>query len=234
MKCDLVYDGTLEGLFCALAMILKRRISASSVTPRRRASSIEHPVYIGTDEVLAGRLFRYIEGCAGGAAAQLICDFFLSGMPDIEPVIYRYICGSIRNGRIYADNLEDPTVRYMHRAVRDLYRQAGDVLQSLEYETVGGKDFAIIDTPQRVLPLIKDAIAQSHTTCDLAVFNRGDGLLLTTANGRAICLDTCESGRDLSTVTEVYAYLLSHRLRYMAEPVKADTFPMLWQVTIDD
>ena len=157
-EADLIYcyDGSLAGFFsCVFESFARRELPFAIWLPEEEQPSLCPVQEIPTDPGRAGRVRRGIREKLGPAAAKTAAIGFLSGQPDKELALLRYLHLGFGEGPGALKQLGRPEVAEALGLVRSVEWEAEKYRGFVRFEESGGMLGAVIHPKNHVLPLLR-------------------------------------------------------------------------------
>ena len=157
-EADLIYcyDGSLAGFFsCVFESFARRELPFAIWPPEEEQPSLCPVQEIPTDPGRAGRVRRGIREKLGPAAAKTAAIGFLSGQPDKELALLRYLHLGFGEGPGALKQLGRPEVAEALGLVRSVEWEAEKYRGFVRFEESGGMLGAVIHPKNHVLPLLR-------------------------------------------------------------------------------
>lgn len=178
---DFSYDGTLEGLLCVFLRCISSKVMPLDIRPDFMLEGRDFRdryIFVRSNPGDADRFYRYLGSCAGAGVQQMIIDCFLTSLPRMELDLYDLVCRAIRFGGSVEEDYGDETMKRIHFAIRDLYRESHSMIRALEFRPEMGVHVTQINPRNCVLPLIRNSILGNPEYDDLMAYDRRHRLLL--------------------------------------------------------
>jgi probable DNA metabolism protein len=151
-----LYDKTFEGFLTAVFDSYEKKI-----VPDKIIAGDQHQTYLFaevheviTDEKKAERVWRGLHKKISAEACKMLSVAFLSELPDIELLLYRYIRKAMESKVSIENNFADPTVMEMLQLFKKVSQEAGRVRMFVRFQkTMDDIYFASFDPKYNILPL---------------------------------------------------------------------------------
>lgn len=173
------YDGTLEGFLCTVLRILRVKTMPDEICPEYQAglfgSGAER---VRTDPAEAEYMYSLIGRRGSVEVQQMVSDFFLTSVPDMEKTLFGMIYLALRDGGQIAEDYSSDVMCRVHMAIRDLYREAQSVLTCIEFFRGEEASCAVIDPHNSVLPLIRKPLLKRDDIDDVVIYDKRHSLML--------------------------------------------------------
>jgi probable DNA metabolism protein len=151
-----VYDKTFEGFLCAVFDSYEKKIVPDKIIGQEHQQTYlfaeKHEVI--TDQAKAERVWKGLHKKVSAEACQMLSIDYLSELPDIEMLLYRYIEKALKSKISIENNFGDPTVVEVLQLFRKVMKETERVRQFVRFEkTVDNIYFASFDPQYNVLAL---------------------------------------------------------------------------------
>jgi probable DNA metabolism protein len=151
-----VYDKTFEGFLCAVFDSYEKKIVPDKIIGQEHQQTYlfaeKHEVI--TDQAKAERVWKGLHKKISAEACQMLSINYLSELPDIEMLLYRYIEKALKSKISIENNFGDPTVVEVLQLFRKVMKETERVRQFVRFEkTVDNIYFASFDPQYNVLAL---------------------------------------------------------------------------------
>ena len=149
------YDGTYPGfLSCVFDCYVNREEPVEFHTPEEMCCSLYPLRRVETDEVHAQRVYRSFAKF-GAEGQRLAVRTFLTCLPDKELWLWRFLRLGYAQGPRAAQNLTDPTVDKVRKAVWHLEHEAHQYKGFTRFSELDGVLVGEIEPKNQVLPLLR-------------------------------------------------------------------------------
>ena len=149
------YDGSFQGfLCCVFESYARREIPSAICAPQQEQISLFEPRQILTEEQKARRVFAGAERL-GGQVKYRLTTGFLSGAPEKELILLRFLRTAFAIGSGAAQMLGDPDVAGAWELERAVCNEAHLFQEFLRFEQRGNLLGAVIHPKNFVLPLLR-------------------------------------------------------------------------------
>ncbi len=155
---DLVYcyDGSFEGFLCCVFESFVRHELPFAIWPPDREQATLYPALeIATDPGKAGRVFRSLAPKLGREAERMILTDFLSGNPDKELLLLRFLHFAFAKGPRALDMAGHPDVAPVWAMWKPICREVDKYQGFIRFEESGGMLGAVIHPQNHILPLLR-------------------------------------------------------------------------------
>lgn len=237
---DFSYDGTLEGFLSVLNYAIESKTMPSHICSEYLiAGTLDERRYLNipTDYKQADRLYRIIGRHSSPEVQQMLNDCFLTCLPDMEMDLFIMACKAIKYGAVIAEDYKDELMRRIQFAIRDLYREAQSIYNSINSVKIDNVTFSVINPRNNVLPVIVNSLLRKEEYDDLLIYDKRHGIALLRIGENATMLDLKKIiSSDISTVsdlrTKVWTYFTttgnvpSRDVRSM----RAESLSRLWYI----
>ena len=125
MKPTYIYDGSFEGLLCAVAAAVKSNISPEKISDRENylPGLYDRITHVAPDPAQAQRLFSYLT-TLGRNPLRLVINGFLSEDPQIGMHIYYFVRYSLARGTGAASDITHDSIAHLHKTARKVSFEA--------------------------------------------------------------------------------------------------------------
>ena len=235
---NFVYDGTIEGFLTVVAYCISNKIMPLHILNRTGLNDIPAGyVNIRSNFDLADKTYRMIGRRSSPEVQQLIGDFFLTCVPEMEKDLFILVCKAIKYGAIIAEDYSDDLMRRVQFSIRDLYREAQSALNDIGMLRNRELSYAMIDPRNNVLPLISSKILKDPDYDDILIYDKRHMLVLVRIRDRDAIVDTRRiSHTVLRTSDELYTKLWPYFheeagvTSYTRSGKGADSLTRLWYI----
>ena len=172
------YDGTFEGYLCAVLAALRSGKVPASITDRRVDDRPDAAVNISTSLKDAQYLCSPICARSSAEVQQMVSDYFLADVNNMEINLYKMIFCSLKYGARVAEDYSSELMSGIQMAIRDLYRESQSVLQELDFYLGEEASFSVINPRNSVLPIIRNPVLKRRDIDDFIVYDKRHHLLL--------------------------------------------------------
>ena len=172
------YDGTFEGYLCAVLAALRSGKVPASITDRRVDDRPDVAVNISTSLKDAQYLCSTICARSSAEVQQMVSDYFLADVNNMEINLYKMIFCSLKYGARVAEDYSSELMSGIQMAIRDLYRESQSVLQELDFYLGEEASCSVINPRNSVLPIIRNPVLKRSDIDDFIVYDKRHHLLL--------------------------------------------------------
>ena len=167
------YDGGLSGfLTCVFESYVHREAPACFFTPEDPRVSLWPERRVETDEDHARRVYRSLgEKIAPGARA-LVSRGFLTCLPERELHLWRFIELGYRRGSRVLEDLAEPRVNVLNRAVLQLNHEAHLYTGFVRFSEQTGVLVSEIEPKNRVLPVLRAHFCARFSRETFVIYDR--------------------------------------------------------------
>ena len=170
------YDGTFEGfLTCVFYSYAHREEAVCFQTFAEDCCTLWTTRRIDTEQDKAERVYRSIGSRMGRPAAELVYRGFLTCLPEKELHIYRFLRYGYERGAAVMDDLGDPRVHTLWRAVGHLNSEAHLLTGFIRFSDHHGVLMGEIEPKNRVLPLLRRHFVGRYNTEPFLLYDRTHG-----------------------------------------------------------
>ncbi len=161
-----IYDKTLEGLLTAIFDAYFRKTFPGLLLEYGQPLPLFHDEVftVVTDEEKAGRVWKALEKKLSKVSLSCITVSWLSELPEIDGLLFRYICKNIDAPSSIEMNFGDPDVLELSKIWKKVGHEKHKIQQFLRFQKAAdGTFFAAMEPLYNVLPLtisfLKDRFA---------------------------------------------------------------------------
>ncbi|MDE5618582.1 MAG: TIGR03915 family putative DNA repair protein [Clostridia bacterium] len=147
-----IYDGSYEGLLCAVFNCYIDKYIPSEITAKR--DTLLPCTYINTEKDKAARVMRGVRSVMGKSAEKLIKRAYLSDCADKGVAVAEFIIFGMKTGFGAVSMLATPCVDRMHRIARSVAVEAHRNLEFIRFSEVNGALVSVIQPSHSILPII--------------------------------------------------------------------------------
>jgi probable DNA metabolism protein len=151
-----IYDKTFEGFLTAVFDSYEKKIVPDKILGReyRQTCLFAESQDVVTDEPKANRVWKGLHKRLSDEACKMLSVVYLSELPDIEMLLYRYIQKALESKSSIENNFGDPTVMEVLQIFRKVTRETERVRQFVRFQkTADNIYFAGFDPQYNVLAL---------------------------------------------------------------------------------
>lgn len=152
-----IYDKTFEGLLTAVFDAYFRKTFPDILLAEDEPLPLfcDEAVAICTDGKKAGRVWKGLQKKLSASALSCLTASWLSELPDIDMLLFRYICKAIDASQSIELNFGDQDVLELSKVWKKVGKERERVLQFLRFQkTMDGTFFAAIEPIYNVLSLV--------------------------------------------------------------------------------
>jgi probable DNA metabolism protein len=150
------YDGSFEGFLCCVFQSFAHRELPFAIWPPDRELATLYPAeQIATDPAKADRVFSGYIRKVGGAGRRLLLTTFLSGDPDKELYLLRFLHLAFQEGPRTLALLGHEDVAPIYALDKAIGREVEHLMGFIRFEETGGMLGAVIHPKNYVLPLLR-------------------------------------------------------------------------------
>ncbi|MDR0970659.1 MAG: TIGR03915 family putative DNA repair protein [Lentimicrobiaceae bacterium] len=153
-----VYDGTFEGLLCAVFESYSRKIVPDYVIFEKEQLSLfsDDVVSIVSNAEQATRVWKGLQKkLSASACSMLAVTSMASDYPDLGSLLFRYVRKTFDTQKSIETNFGDSDVLVVSKLYKKVSRESNRVIQFVRFQkTVDNIFFAPIDPIHNVLPLV--------------------------------------------------------------------------------
>ena len=152
-----VYDKTFEGLLTAVFDAYSRRSFPDLLLAEGEPFPLfyDEAVTICTDDAKVDRVWKGLQKKLSATALSVITVTWLSELPEVDVLLFRYIRKAIDAPRTIELNFGDPDVLEVSKIWKKVTNERLRVMQFLRFQKAAdGTYFAAVEPEKNVLPLI--------------------------------------------------------------------------------
>lgn len=167
------YDGSFTGfLSCVFACCANREEPAEFMTQADPRLSLYPERAVPSRGDQARRVYRSLAVRLGPAGQTLVARGFLTCLPDRELWLWRLIRAGFRRGPALLQDLTDPAVDTVGKAVRYLNEEAHKLTGFVRFSDLDGVLVGEIAPKNRVLPLLRPHFCGRYPQESFVLFDR--------------------------------------------------------------
>lgn len=151
-----VFDNTFEGLLTSVFEAYARRIFPDVLQPEGELLPLFHDEVftVITDEGKAGRVWRGLQKKLSSGALACLTQSWLSELPEVPMLLFRYIRKAIDTPRSIETNFADPDVLELSKIWKKVDWERIRMLQFVRFQKAAdGTFFAALEPQFNALPL---------------------------------------------------------------------------------
>lgn len=151
-----LYDGDFEGfLCCVFESIAHKELPFAVWAPGQQTATLFETRQIETDPAHAARVFASFRAKLGQRTEHLLMNCFLSGNPEKERLLLRFLHMAYALGPTAALRLGDPVVAPLYQMQTHLAAEVEKLMGFVRFEEADGMLGAVIHPYNYVLPLLR-------------------------------------------------------------------------------
>ena len=154
-----IFDNTFEGLLTSVFEAYSRRVFPDALFPEGEPLPLSYDEFftVTTDEEKAGRVWRGLQKKLSASALSAITWCWLSELPEVGMLLFRYIRKAIDAPRSIETNFADPDVLEFSRMWKRVDWERLRMLQFIRFQKAAdGTFFAAVEPEKNALPLAID------------------------------------------------------------------------------
>lgn len=174
-----IYDGTLEGLLCAVFETYQRKVVPSDIATENELQLrlAQKPLVIPTSPAIASRVRRGIMRTCGGSTYDAVRIASLSDEPNKGAIICTFVRYAMAERGNVLGQLAHPCVEPLVRLHRFVMNERHYLMQFLRFrEMQGGVWFATCNPKANVVPILMDWFAARFNTQPFIIFDETHNL----------------------------------------------------------
>lgn len=152
-----IYDKTFEGLLTAIFDAYSRKSFPDLLLAEGEPLPLfyDEAVTVCSDEQKSDRVWKAIQKKLSATARTLLMTSWLSELPEIDGLLFRYMRKTIDSPHSVEMNFGDPDVLEVSKIAKQVSREHHRVIQFLRFQkTMDGTFFAAVEPMYNVLPLV--------------------------------------------------------------------------------
>lgn len=152
-----VYDGTFEGLLCAVFESYSRKIVPDNVISEKEQLSLfsDEAVSIVSNTEQATRVWKGLQKKLSASACSMLTVTSMADYPDLGSLLFRYIRKAFDAQKSIETNFSDSDVLAVSKLYKKVSQESNRIVQFVRFQkTVDNIFFAPIDPIHNVLPLV--------------------------------------------------------------------------------
>ena len=153
-----IYDKTFEGFLSLVFDAYNRKLFPDIISDKEEPSLFDINLYtIITDEIKAKRVWKGLHKKLSKSACEMLSIVYLSELPNIEMLLFRYIQKAFAANKSIEMNFGDSDVLQTSKIYKQVTREAERMRMFVRFQkTADGIFFAPIEPLYNVLPLVID------------------------------------------------------------------------------
>ena len=154
-----VFDNTFEGLLTSVFEAYSRRVFPDALSPEGEPLPLfyDEVFTVITEEEKAKRVWRGLQKKVSASALGCLTQSWLSELPDIGMLIFRYIRKAIDAPRSIETNFGDPDVLQLAQIWKKVDGERVHLMQFVRFQKAAdGTFFAAVEPEKNALPLAID------------------------------------------------------------------------------
>lgn len=180
------YDGSFEGfLCCVFDSYANHEVPTAICYDEDFVPALFATRAVSTDRDHAGRVYRKVVKCSPHAA-ELLRKGYLTCIPDKELHLYHLVRRLLQNGSGFLQNLSDPVLYPVAKAVRHLEGEAHLLKGFTRFSDLGGVLGGEIEPKNRVLPVLRPHFCARYQNEKFFLYDRTHHEALFYAAGKAV------------------------------------------------
>lgn len=180
------YDGSFEGfLCCVFDSYANHEVPTAICCDEDFVPSLFATRTVSADRDHAGRVYRKVVKCSP-RAAELLRKGYLTCLPEKELHLYRLVRKLLQDGPGFLQNLSDPVLYPVARAVRHLEGEAHLLKGFTRFSDLGGVLGGEIEPKNRVLPILRLHFCARYQNEKFFLYDRTHREALFYAAGKAV------------------------------------------------
>lgn len=215
----LLYDGTFEGLLTTIFEVYEYKIAAPQIKRGDVADgSLFGDVYVvQTNKEKAKRVLAKLEQKISGTAMTQFYKTFLSELPGIDDVLFRYVQYVMQSKHGVENDYGHPDVLMVQQLSRKVHREKHRMEAFVRFQlTKDGLYYAIIQPDYNVLPLIRKHFKERYADQQWLIYDsrRKYGLYYDLQEVTEVMIDFNETNAEQKNVydekEDLYQELWKH------------------------
>lgn len=151
-----VYDGTFDGFLTVVFQVYESKRDPQQIVSNalRQINLFSNRCEVFTDDQKSQRVWAGLHKKISPIACKMLAVVFMSGVPSIEMLLFRYIQKAFESVISIENNFGDPVVMDISRLFKKVSRETERVRMFVRFQKmVDGTYFASFDPLYNVLPL---------------------------------------------------------------------------------
>lgn len=180
------YDGSFSGFLCCIYRAIRAREEPALILAGDEMPALLFPeLAIHTDPDQARRVSRAIAGKIGPQVLEFAQRAHLTALAGRELYLLALLRRGFREGPLVLEDMADPTVCRLRRAVCHLEREAHLYKGFVRFQVRGEALSAVIQPKNRVLPLLAEHFRERFAAQALLIYDETHREALLCARGRS-------------------------------------------------
>ena len=180
------YDGSFSGFLCCIYRAIRAREEPALILAGDEMPALLFPeIAIHTDPDQARRVSRAIAGKIGPQVLEFAQRAHLTALAGRELYLLALLRRGFREGPLVLEDMADPTVCRLRRAVCHLEREAHLYRGFVRFQVRGEALSAVIQPKNRVLPLLAEHFRERFAAQALLIYDETHREALLCARGRS-------------------------------------------------
>ena len=180
------YDGSFSGFLCCIYRAIRAREEPALILAGDEMPALLFPeLAIHTDPDQARRVSRAIAGKIGPQVLEFAQRAHLTALAGRELYLLALLRRGFREGPLVLEDMADPTVCRLRRAVCHLEREAHLYKGFVRFQVRGKALSAVIQPKNRVLPLLAEHFRERFAAQALLIYDETHREALLCARGRS-------------------------------------------------
>ena len=180
------YDGSLNGFLCCVYRAVRLREQPMMILEKEELQSLLFAeTRVPTEPDKARRVCDAIGAKIGDEAMDFVRRALLTALPGREIYLLAFLRRAFREGPRVLDDLADPTVNKLRKAVYHLDHEAHLYCGFVRFQQSGGVLSAVIEPKNRVLTLMMDHFTNRFSGEAFLIYDKTHREALLYAKGQA-------------------------------------------------
>lgn len=130
------YDNTFEGLLSCVFFAYEQKIQPDLILSdtKQKPLFFDHAYHIVTEEEKSNRVWAKLNMILSSFARRMLFCVWLSELPDMEMLLFRYICKNINASSSIELNFGDPDVIQVSKIAKRVASEARKVIQFVRFQ----------------------------------------------------------------------------------------------------
>lgn len=180
------YDGSFSGFLCCVYRAIRGREEPAMILAREEMPALLFPeTAVATDPDRARQVSRAIAGKIGPQVLEFAQRVHLTALAGRELYLLALLRRGFREGPWVLEDMADPAVCRLRRAVCHLEREAHLYKGFVRFQAQGNALSAVIEPKNRVLALLAEHFRERFSNQSLLIYDKTHREALLCAGGRS-------------------------------------------------
>lgn len=130
------YDNTFEGFLSCVFFAYEHKIQPDLILSdtKQKPLFFDHTYHIVTEEEKSNRVWNKLNIILSSFARRMLFSVWLSELPDMEMLLFRYICKNINSPSSIELNFGDPDVVQVSKIAKKVSSEARKIIQFVRFQ----------------------------------------------------------------------------------------------------